>query len=53
MITSLKMLYRNQINPLRKAIIKGLTPAFKTINPNIQLQFVDFEELQITKPSEQ
>lgn len=52
MITALKMLYRNQINPIRKAIIKGLEPAFKTIDERVQLEFEDFEELAVTKPTE-
>ena len=48
MVTALKLLYRNQINPMRSALIKGLYPAFKTINPDCKLEFMDFEELRAT-----
>lgn len=49
---ALKILYRSQINPLRKSLIKGLEQAFKLNNPNIQLAFKDFEELdvEVVKP---
>jgi hypothetical protein len=53
MITALKLLYRNQINPMRSALIKGLYPAFKTISSDCKLEFVDFEELRVTKPEVQ
>ena len=46
-IQSLKTLYRSQINPSRKILIAGLDKAFKKNNPNVELEFVDFEELQI------
>jgi hypothetical protein len=52
MITSLKMLYRNQIKPMREAITKAITPAFKTISPNVQLEFKDFEELTVNTPQQ-
>jgi hypothetical protein len=50
MITSLKLLYRNRINPIRTTFIRALSPLFKTINSNCELQFKDFEEVRVTKP---
>jgi len=50
MIQSLKILYRSQVNPMRKIITKGLECAFKTIDPICKLEFQDFEELK-TLPS--
>ncbi len=47
MVQSLKILYRSQINPIRRLLIKGLEPAFKKNDPNIKLIFTDFEELRI------
>lgn len=47
MIQSQKMLYRNRINPMRKILTKGLEKAFKKNNPNIELAFKDFEELDV------
>lgn len=44
---SLKLLYRSQINPARKILLKGLSEAFKKINPVAKLEFVDFEELKV------
>lgn len=46
-VQSLKTLYRSQINPSRKILIAGLDKAFKKNNPNVELEFLDFEELQI------
>lgn len=53
MAQSLKILYRSQINPMRKILIKGLEEAFKTIDPRIELAFKDFEELQVTETQPQ
>lgn len=44
---SLKILYRNRINPMRKILTKGLEKAFKKNNPNVKLTFKDFEELNV------
>lgn len=44
---SLKILYRNRINPMRKILTKGLEKAFKKNNPNVKLAFKDFEELNV------
>jgi hypothetical protein len=45
---SLKILYRSQINPMRKIIIKGLEKALKLNNPEVKLKFKDYEELNQT-----
>ena len=50
MVKSLKILYRRQINPLRKILTKGLEKAFKKNDPNVKLVFVDYEELQVKAP---
>jgi hypothetical protein len=46
-VQSLKILYRSQINPSRKILIKGLEKAFKKNNPNVKLKFEDYEELRV------
>jgi len=48
MVQSLKILYRSQINPMRKILTTGLEKAFKKTNPNVKLVFVDYEELRVT-----
>lgn len=50
---SLKILYRNRINPMRKILTKGLEKAFKKNNPNVKLTFKDFEELNVNKTIEE
>lgn len=50
---SLKILYRNRINPMRKILTKGLEKAFKKNNPNVKLAFKDFEELNVNKTIEE
>lgn len=45
MIQALKTLYQSNINPMREVIIDGLEYVLKFIEPNIQLEFKDFEEL--------
>ncbi len=53
MLQSLKILYRSQINPMRKILTTGLDRAFKKNNPNAKLSFIDYEELRVTnKPIE-
>ena len=47
-VQSLKLLYRSQIKPARKILTKGLEKALKLNNPNIKLEFIDFEELRVT-----
>lgn len=47
MIQSLKVLYRSQINPSRRLLIKGLEPVFKKNNVSTKLAFTDFEELRV------
>jgi len=49
MVQSLKILYRSQINPMRKILTSNLERAFKKNSPNVKLVFVDYEELQVTK----
>ena len=44
---ALKNLYRSNINPMREVIIEGLESILKFIEPTIQLEFKDFEELTI------
>jgi hypothetical protein len=48
MVQSLKILYRSQINPMRKILTTGLEKAFKKNDPNVKLVFVDYEELRVT-----
>jgi hypothetical protein len=51
MIQSLKILYRSQINPMRKIITKGLENALKLNSPQVKLRFEDYEELKVqTQP---
>jgi len=55
MVQSLKILYRSQINPMRRLLIKGLEPVFKVNDPLIKLIFTDFEELRVdntTQPTQ-
>jgi len=47
MVQSLKILYRSQINPMRKIITKGIEKALKLNDPNIKLEFQDYEELRV------
>lgn len=47
LIQSMKILYRSQINPIRRTLIKGLEKAFKLINSNCELSFKDFPELAV------
>jgi hypothetical protein len=47
MIQSLKILYRSQINPMRKILTANLERAFKKNNPNIKLEFKNYEELNV------
>lgn len=44
---SLKMLYRSQINPMRRTIIKHLEEILKINNPEVKLRFKDFSDLKI------
>jgi len=48
MVQSLKILYRSQINPMRKILTSNLDKVFQKTNPNVKLAFVDYEELRIT-----
>lgn len=45
--TSLRMLYRSQINPIRRVIIKYLEKVLRVNNPDTKLRFKDFKELEI------
>ena len=45
-IVATKDLYRRNINPLRKVVLDGLTKLFRLIDPNVKLEFVDFEEFR-------
>jgi hypothetical protein len=49
---ALKLLYRSQINPMRKTLIKGLTEVFKTLKPDVKLEFKDFEDLKTDNTEE-
>jgi len=44
MAISLKILYRNQINPLREIILDGLERVIKINNPSATIDFKDFSE---------
>jgi hypothetical protein len=46
-IQSMKILYRSQINPIRRTLIKGLERVFVEISPESKLKFNDFAELQV------
>ena len=48
MVQSLKILYRSQINPMRKILTSNLERVFKKNSPNVKLVFVDYEELRVT-----
>ena len=48
MVQSLKILYRSQINPMRKILTSNLDKVFKRAYPNVKLVFKDYEELQVT-----
>lgn len=51
MIQSLKILYRSQINPMRKILTKGLEKVLVLNNPQVKLRFEDYEELRVqTQP---
>lgn len=45
-LVATKEMYRRNINPLRKVVLDGLTNLFRLIDPNVKLEFVDFEEFQ-------
>jgi len=47
MVQSLKILYRSQINPMRKILTANLERAFKKNNPNVKLEFKNYEELTV------
>lgn len=51
LVTSLKILYRSQIKPMRRFIIKHLEEILNRYNTGekIELEFVDFEELRVNK----
>ena len=51
MVQSLKILYRSQINPMRKIITKGIEKALKLNNPNVKLEFINYEELRVSTPT--
>lgn len=51
-IQSMKILYRSQINPIRRALIKGLEKVFVKISPESVLKFKDFPELQVETKTE-
>jgi hypothetical protein len=53
MVQSLKILYRSQINPMRKIITKGLENVLKLNNPSIKLKFKDYEELKVQQQPQQ
>jgi len=44
MAMSLKILYRNQVNPLREIIVEGLERAVRYNNPQATINFKDFSE---------
>lgn len=50
-VTSLKVLYRSQIKPMRRFIIRHLEEILNRYNTGekIELEFVDFEELRVEK----
>lgn len=55
MVQSLKILYRSQINPMRKILTSNLDRVFKRAYPGVKLAFKDYEELQVqsTQPIQQ
>ena len=52
MVQSLKILYRSQINPMRKILTSNLERAFKKTNPNVKLEFKNYEELNVQPVAE-
>lgn len=52
MVVALKTLYRSQINPIREQLIDGLESVLKLNDPNVNLEFKDFDEL-IVKTEEE
>lgn len=52
MVQSLKILYRSQINPMRKILTTNLERAFKKTNPAIKLEFKNYEELNVQPVAE-
>lgn len=46
MVAAKKEVYSSNINPMRKEIIRGLKFLFKFSEPNIDLEFQDFEDLK-------
>lgn len=46
MKTALKLLYRNQINPMREVIIDSLEEVLRLGYPEVKIKFNDFEELK-------
>ena len=53
MIIALKTLYRSQINPTREVILDGLEYLLSFNDPNVKINFIDFEELLINKKEEE
>lgn len=49
MVVALKTLYRSIINPMREQLIDGLESILKINDPNVNLNFEDFEELRIVE----
>ena len=50
-VQSLKVLYRSQINPMRKIILKGLENVLQLNDPTVKLEFIDYEELRVQTTS--
>jgi hypothetical protein len=50
-VQALKILYRSQINPMRKIITKGIEKALKLNDPTVEIEFVDYEELRVQAPA--
>lgn len=48
-VVATKSVYRRVVNPDREVILGGLSEIFKTINPEINLHFKDFEDISIEK----
>jgi len=44
MAVALKILYRNQVNPIREIILDGIERAVRYNNPNAKVDFKDFPE---------
>lgn len=47
MVTSLKILYRNRIKPLRAIITNALEEILSYNNKDVKIEFIDFEELRV------